>query len=168
MTPPLWTVIIRPIRSHKSCTVKSILISPGTERYCGSAHTSWEQRRSHRTQLKKKREKRKESINISSNYSLLSGPDQSLDSHSPTGRDGSFVSSSSSGRAAVRLCSLFSESWQLALPVHHTASETGGKGEGRACQRVPGPKHVAHIELFDLVLCCFLVDFCVLFWFFFY
>lgn len=34
---------------------------------------------------------RKKSINISSNSSA-SGPDQSLHSHSPTGRDGSFVS----------------------------------------------------------------------------
>lgn len=55
----------------------------------------------------------------------------------------------------------FSQSRQLALPVHHTASETGGKAEGRERQRAPGPKHVAHIELFDLVvLCRFLIRFC--------
>lgn len=56
----------------------------------------------------------------------------------------------------------FSESRQLALPVHHTASETGGKAEGRERQRAAGPKHLAHVELFDLVvLRRFLIRFCV-------
>lgn len=56
----MWTVIIRPIRSHKSCTVKSILISPGTERYCGSAHTSWEQSELPQDTVKKKKKKQGE------------------------------------------------------------------------------------------------------------
>lgn len=43
------------------------------------------------TVKKERKKKRKKSINISSNSSA-SGPDQSLHSHSPTGRDGSFVS----------------------------------------------------------------------------
>lgn len=58
--------------------------------YCGSAHTSREQTELPQDTVKKKR-KEKEKHQYFIKLLFLSGPDQSLDSHSPTGRDGSFV-----------------------------------------------------------------------------
>lgn len=54
------------------------------QQYCRSAHTSWKQ-----TELPQDTVKKKHQYFIK--LLSLSGPDQSIDSHSPTGRDGSFV-----------------------------------------------------------------------------
>ena len=67
---PEWGVIIRPIRTDKTPWAEEsspFSSSEGAEQYCGSAHTSWEQTELPQDSVKKKRE----SINISSNYSLF-------------------------------------------------------------------------------------------------
>lgn len=61
--------------------VKSVLIQPANG---GSAHTSWEQAELPQDTVKKKHQ-------YFIKLLFLSGPDQSLDSHSPTGREDSFV-----------------------------------------------------------------------------
>ena len=77
--------IIRPIWSDKNPW--ATYLSPfSSEQYCGSAHTSWEQ-----TELPQDTVKKKEEHQYFIKLLSLSGPDQSLDSHSPTGREDSFV-----------------------------------------------------------------------------
>lgn len=86
---PDWGVIISPIITDNTpcaALLKPILIYRSTEQYCGSAQTSWEQ-----TELPQESVKKKKKHQYFIKLLSVSGPDQSFDSHSPTGRDGSFV-----------------------------------------------------------------------------
>lgn len=127
---PEWGVIIRPIRTDKTPWAKEsspFSSSEGAEQYCGSAHTSWEQTELPQDSVKKKR-KHQYFIKLLS----LSGPDQSLDSHSPTGRDGSFVFAPQVEQQSdsVRFWKNPCNAQPIHLAAYRLALGRGGKGKG--------------------------------------
>lgn len=127
---PEWGVIIRPIRTDKTPWAEEsspFSSSEGAEQYCGSAHTSWEQTELPQDSVKKKR-KHQYFIKLLS----LSGPDQSLDSHSPTGRDGSFVFAPQVEQQSdsVRFWKNPCNAQPIHLAAYRLALGRGGKGKG--------------------------------------
>lgn len=149
-----WGVIIRPIRANQSPW--AVQSSPFSSNEAWSSivdqGTHPESRlSSHRTQLKKKHQY---FIKLLS----LSGPDQSLDSHSPTGRDGSFVFA-----PQVEQQSDSVRFWKPCntQPIHLTpyclAFGRAGKRKGWDCEGENMFQRCPEIELLGLVvLYCFL------------
>lgn len=138
-----------PIRLPQPSVVESILIQRGAPRYCGSAHTSWEQ-----TELPQDTVKKKHQYFIK--LLSLSGPDQSLDSHSPIGREDSFVFAPQVEQQSDSL-----RFWKPcnAQPIHLTprclAFGGGSKRKSRDCEGENMFQRCPEIELLGLVVLCY-------------
>lgn len=140
---------LRPIRLPQPSVVESILIQRGAPRYCGSAHTSWEQ-----TELPQDTVKKKHQYFIK--LLSLSGPDQSLDSHSPIGREDSFVFAPQVEQQSDSL-----RFWKPcnAQPIHLMprclAFGGGSKRKSWDCEGENMFQRCPEIELLGLVVLCY-------------
>lgn len=106
---------------------------------------------SHRTQLKKKKNEKKHQYFIK--LLSLSGPDQSLDSHSPTGRDGSFVFAPQVEQQSDSVRFWKPRNAQpIRLTAYCPAFERGGKRKGRGRE---GENMFQRLNFLTLLCCIF-------------